>query len=52
MTENERTSMFRKVIQSVDLCKIRCNAEDKKKSGVDNENKLNHVYKNKYRIPS
>ena len=40
LTENERASMFREVIQSVDLWKIRCNAEDKKKSGVDNENKL------------
>ena len=43
LTENERASMFREVIQSVDLWKIRCNAEDKKKSGVDNENKLNRL---------
>ena len=40
LSEDERMSMFREVIQSVDLWKIRCNAEDKKKSGVDNENKL------------
>ena len=37
-------------IQSVDLCKIRSNAGDKKTSGVDAENKLTEVYKNKYRI--
>ena len=43
LTENERASMFREVIQSVDLWKIRCNADDKKKSGVDNENKLNRL---------
>ena len=43
LTEDERASMFRDVIQSVDLWKIRCNAEDKKKSGVDNENKLNRL---------
>ena len=43
LTENERASMFREVIQSVDLWKIRCNAEDKKKSVVDNENKLNRL---------
>ena len=43
LTDDERASMFREVIQSVDLWKIRCNAEDKKKSGVDNENKLNRL---------
>ena len=43
LTENERASMFREVIQSFDLWKIRCNAEDKKKSGVHNENKLNRL---------
>ena len=37
-------------IQSEDLCKIRSNAGDKKSSGVDAENKLTEVYKNKYRI--
>ena len=31
LTENERTSMFREGIQSDDLSKIRCNAEDRKK---------------------
>ena len=51
MTENEIASMFRGGIQSVDLSKIRCSAEDKKKSGIDKENKLSDVYRNKYRIP-
>ena len=50
MTENERASMFREGIQFVDLSKIRCNAEDKKKSGVNKEDKLNDVYQNKYRF--
>ena len=40
LTENERTSMFREGIQSDDLSKIRCNAEDEKKSGADKENKF------------
>ena len=31
LTENERTSMFREGIQSDDLSKIRCSAEDRKK---------------------
>ena len=31
LIENERASMFREGIYSVDLPKIRCNAEDKKK---------------------
>ena len=50
LTKNERASVFREGIQSVDLSKIRCNAEDKKKPGVDRENKLNDVYQNKCRI--
>ena len=37
-------------IQSVDLYKIRSNSGDKKTSGVDAENKLKSIYKNKYRI--
>ena len=41
LTENERASMLRQGIQTVDLSKIRCNAGDKKKSGVAKENKLN-----------
>ena len=31
LTENERTSMFREGIQSDDLSKISCSAEDRKK---------------------
>ena len=37
-------------IQSLDLCKIRSGAGDKKTSGVDEENKLNSIYGTKYRI--
>ena len=37
-------------IHSKELGKIRSNAGDKKTSGVDAENKLNGVYKKKYRI--
>ena len=38
-------------IQSEDLAKIRCNAGDKKTTGVVKEIKLNGIYGNKYRIP-
>ena len=51
LAENEKASMIREGIQPVDLSKIRCNAGDKNKRGVDKENKLNDVYENKYRIP-
>ena len=51
LTENERTSMFREGIQSDDLSKIRCNAEDRKKYGVVKENKLIDVCQNKWSIP-
>ena len=47
---NERANMLSEGIQSLDLCKIRSDAGDKKKSGADEENKLNSVYGNKYRI--
>ena len=42
--------MLSEGIQSVDLCKIRSGAGDKKTSGVDAETKLEGTYKNKYRI--
>ena len=42
--------MISEGIQSVDLCKIRSGAGDKKTSGVDAETKLESIYKNKYRI--
>ena len=51
LAENEKASMIREGIQPADLSKVRCNAEDKNKRGVDKENKLNDVYENKYRIP-
>ena len=47
---DEHDNMVLDGIQSVDLCKIRLSAGDKKVSGVDAENKLNGVYKNNYRI--
>ena len=50
LSEDERANMLSEGIQSVDLCKIRSGAGDKKTSGVDEENKLQSVYSNKYRI--
>ena len=50
LSTDERANMLSEGIQSVDLCKIRSGAGDKKTSGVDEENKLNSVYTNKYRI--
>ena len=46
----KRDNMVPEGIQSEDLCKIRSGAGDKKKSGVDAENKLTEVYGTKYRI--
>ena len=51
LTEKERLNMAEEGIQSVDLSKIRCNAGDKKTSGVNAEKELDKVYGNKYRIP-
>ena len=47
---HERANMLSEGIQSLDLCKIRSGAGDKKTSGVDAENALNVVYSTKYRI--
>ena len=47
---HERANMLSEGIQSLDLCKIRSGAGDKKTSGVDVENTLNGVYGTKYRI--
>ena len=47
---HKRANMLSEGIQSLDLCKIRSGAGDKKTSGVDEENKLNAVYGTKYRI--
>ena len=50
LSVEERANMLSEGIQSVDLCKIRSGAGDKKASGVDAETKLESIYKNKYRI--
>ena len=50
LSADEREEKILEGIQSVDLCKIRSGAGDKKTSGVDAENKLESVYKNNYRI--
>ena len=50
LSEDERANMLSEGIQSLDLCKIRSGAGDKKTSGVDEENKLQSVFSNKYRI--
>ena len=47
---DERANMLSEGIQSVDLCRIRSGSGDKKTSGVDEENKLQSVYTNQYRI--
>ena len=46
----ERADMIMEGIQSEDLCKIRSGAGDKKTSGVDAENRLETIYKDKYRL--
>ena len=50
LSMDERDEMLLEGIQTVDLNKIRSNSVDKKTTGVDAENKLESVYKNKYRI--
>ena len=50
LSSDERQERILEGIQSVDLYKMRSNAGDKKISGVDAENKLESIYKNKYRI--
>ena len=51
LTEKERANRLSEGIQSEDLAKIRCNAGDKKTTGVVKEIKLNGIYGSKYRIP-
>ena len=46
----ERDEMLMEGIQSTKLCKIRSNSGNKAISGVDAENKLETVYKMKYKI--
>ena len=50
LSTDEREEMLLEGIQSTDLNKIRSNSGDKKTSGVDDENKLEGIYKNKYKI--
>ena len=50
LPSQKRKNMLPEGIQSVDLCKIRSGAGDKKTSGVDEENKLNDIYGTEYRI--
>ena len=50
LPSQKRKNMLPEGIQSVDLCKIRSGAGDKKTSGVDEENKLNEIYGTEYRI--
>ena len=50
LSRDERDNMLSEGIQSVDLCKIRSGSGDKKTTSVDEENKLQSVYGNKYRI--
>ena len=49
LSADERANMLSEGIQSVDLCRIHSGSGDKK-TGVDKENKLQSVYRNKYRI--
>ena len=50
LSRDERDNMLSEGIQSVDLCRIRSDAGDKKTTGVDDAKKLQSVYTNKYRI--
>ena len=50
LSADERVNMLSEGIQSVDLCRIRSGSGDKKTTGVDEENKLQSVYGNKYHI--
>ena len=47
---DEREEMLLEGIQTTKLNKIRCNAGDKPTSRADDENKLEGIYKNKYKI--
>jgi len=50
LSQEQRDDMILEGIQSVDLCRIRSNAGDKKTSGVDTENKLHENFGTKYYI--
>ena len=49
MSQEEHDDRLQEGIQTEDQNKIRCNAGDKPTSGVDAENALEKIYKNKYR---
>ena len=50
LSADEREKKILEGIQSEKLCKIRSNAKDKAKTGVDAENKPETIYQNKYCI--
>jgi len=50
LSKEKRDDMILQGIQSVELCKIRSGAGDKKTSGVNAENKLNNIFGAKYQI--
>ena len=50
LSQEQRDDMILEGIQSIDLCKIRSNAGDKKTSGVNTENKLTENFGTKYYI--
>ena len=50
LSRDERDNVLSEGIQSVDLYRIRSGAGDKKTSGVGEENKLQSVYTNQYRV--
>ena len=50
LSKDEREEMILEGIQSEDLNKIRSNSGDRKTTGVNTENKLETIYKNKYKI--
>ena len=50
MSQEERDNRVQEGIQTEDQNKIRCGGGDKPTSGVDAENELEKIYKNKYRL--
>ena len=50
LSQEQRDDMILEGIQSIDLCRIRSDAGDKKTSGVDAENALNANFGTKYYI--
>ena len=50
LSQEQRDNMLLEGIQNEDLNRIRCNAGDKKTSGVETEKNLSEIYGTKYRI--